>query len=122
MSCVVRVRNQESTDQLLIPNKAVVEEMGEYFVYVAKDTEMTNGSDAAKGNRGLFAFQKKVQLGVTIGPNVIIQGGINSGDRIVAEGIQSLHNGSRIAPSGERPAVQTEKDSGAKKNNPQGTQ
>ncbi len=122
MSCVVRVRNQESTDQLIIPNKAVVEEMGEYFVYVAKDTSMTNGTDASKKDDGLFAFQKKVQLGVTIGPNVIIQDGINSGEKIVAEGIQSLHNGSRIAPSGERPAAQTGKDSGTKKNNPQGTQ
>ena len=38
MSCVVRVHNQESTPQLVIPSKAVVEQMGEYFVFVAKDT------------------------------------------------------------------------------------
>ncbi len=43
MSCVVRVKNQDSVQQMVIPNKAVVEEMGEYFVYVAKDTVMNSG-------------------------------------------------------------------------------
>ena len=47
MSCVVRVHNQDPTPQLVIPNKAVVEEMGEYFVYVAKDSTMENTSNTA---------------------------------------------------------------------------
>ena len=108
MSCVVRVHNQDPAPQLLIPNKAVVEEMGEYFVYVAKDTVMAGSADttrersAAGGKGGSFAFQKKVQLGATIGPNVIVKNGITGGDRIVADGVQSLHNGSQIAPSGDR--------------------
>ena len=38
MSCVVRVHNLETIPQMLIPTKAIVEQMGEYFVYVAKDT------------------------------------------------------------------------------------
>ena len=38
MSCVVRVHNQDPGPQLVIPNKAVVEEMGEYFVYAARDS------------------------------------------------------------------------------------
>ena len=48
-------------------------------------------------NHGLFAFQKKVQPGVTIGSNVIIKNGIKEGDKIVVDGVQSLHNGSQIA-------------------------
>ncbi len=38
MSCVVRVHNQDASPQMLIPNRAVLEQMGEYFVFVAKDT------------------------------------------------------------------------------------
>ena len=121
MSCVVRVQNQDSTAQLVIPNKAVVEEMGEYFVYVAKDSMMNTGdkagdSPAAKGDPRLFAFQKKVQLGAILGPNVIIKSGINEGDNIVADGIQSLHNGSSIMPSGDRSSAQVGKGTGSKQN------
>ena len=121
MSCVVRVQNQDSTAQLVIPNKAVVEEMGEYFVYVAKDSVMNTGdkakdSPAAKGDPRLFAFQKKVQLGAILGPNVIIKNGINEGDNIIADGIQSLHNGSSIMPSGDRSSAQTGKGNGSRVN------
>ena len=121
MSCVVRVHNQESTAQLVIPNKSVVEEMGEYFVYLAKDSVMNTDDKSgeqspAKGNLRLIAIQKKVQLGAVLGPNVIIKDGIKEGDNIVADGIQSLHNGSPITPSGDRSFGQTGKGSGNKKN------
>jgi len=50
MSCVVRVHNLETTPQILIPGKAIVEQMGEYFVYLAKDTVAGDGKDnAGKG-------------------------------------------------------------------------
>ena len=42
MSCVVRVHNQEATPQLVIPGKAVVEQMGEYFVFIVRDTFINN--------------------------------------------------------------------------------
>ncbi|MGN8069550.1 efflux RND transporter periplasmic adaptor subunit [Mucilaginibacter sp. 22184] len=100
MSCVVRVHNQEKGPQLLVPGKAVVEQMGEYFVYTAKDSLMNNpkaGADSAKQKiKKLVAVQKKVQVGQTIGPNMIIKSGINNGDRIVVDGVQLLHDGSRI--------------------------
>lgn len=104
MSCVVRVHNQETTPQLLIPNKAVVEQMGEYFVFVDKDTLITPATDtsAKKENKpeekipGHVAIEKKVQLGQIIGPNVIIKNGIAEGERIITDGVQLLHDGSRI--------------------------
>lgn len=100
MSCVVRVHNQEKGPQILVPGKAVVEQMGEYFVYTAKDSLMNNpkaGADSAKQKiKKLVAVQKKVQVGQTIGPNMIIKSGINSGERIVVDGVQLLHDGSRI--------------------------
>jgi len=111
MSCVVRVRNTNTTPQLVVPSRAVVEEMGEYFVYVARDTSMRGGRGPAKDEQsrkddpGLFAFQRKVQLGATIGPNVIIQSGISEGERIVTDGVQSLHNGSAIATQDDHSAA-----------------
>ena len=100
MSCVVRVHNQDTQPQLLVPNKAVVEQMGEYFVYVAKDTLVNDpkaGADSAKKQKKqLRVSEKKVQIGQTIGPNVVLKSGINAGDRIVTDGVQTLHDGSQI--------------------------
>jgi len=116
MSCIVRVHNQEQTPQILIPSKALVEQMGEYFVFVAKDTvlesadstqkkgsdETNKGSGETKKGPGLFAFQKKVITGQTVGANVIIKSGINEGDRVVVDGVQSLHDGSRISTGSKK--------------------
>jgi membrane fusion protein (multidrug efflux system) len=47
----------------------------------------------------MMAFQKKVKLGQTIAPNVIIESGLKEGARIVVDGVQSLHSGSIIEVS-----------------------
>jgi len=103
MSGVVRVHNQDTKPQLVLPNKAVVEQMGEYFVFVAADTLVNNpkmGADSAKKQmKALLAHQKKVVTGQTIGPNVVIKSGINAGDRVIVDGLQSLHDGSKITTS-----------------------
>jgi len=106
MSCVVRVHNQDVGPQLVIPNKAIIEQMGEYFVYVAKDTVIKVSADslkkmdqkaAADANKPkLIAVQKKVKTGQVVGPDIVIKGGINAGDKIVVDGLQSLHDGARI--------------------------
>jgi membrane fusion protein (multidrug efflux system) len=95
-SCVLRVHNQESGPKLVVPGRAVVELMGEYFVYLVKDTLAPDPKDSTKTHPVQIALQKKVQLGRTIEPNVIIQKGINADDRIVVDGVQSLHTGSLI--------------------------
>jgi len=99
MSCVVRVHNQDTKPQLVLPSKAVVEQMGEYFVFIAKDSLMadhTPGADTTKKKKQLIALQKKVMTGQTVGPNVVIKTGIKAGDRIITDGVQSLHDGSPI--------------------------
>ncbi len=45
---------------------------------------------------GLMAHQKKVMVGQTIGSNVIIKSGIIAGDKVIVDGVQSLHDGSQI--------------------------
>ncbi len=78
MSCVLRVKNQDTSPQLLIPNRAVVEQMGEYFVYISKDTVMSaatkasNKEQPAEKGKGMIALQKKVHVGTTIGPDVMV--------------------------------------------------
>ncbi len=119
LSCVVREHNQDTSPQMLIPGKAVVEQMGEYFVFVAKDTMMARKSDTAQKKEAdtaqprltLRAFQKKVQVGQILGENQVIKSGIADGDRIVVDGVQAIHDGSEInasAPSGKSGAKKSE--------------
>ncbi|HTJ12045.1 MAG TPA: efflux RND transporter periplasmic adaptor subunit [Dinghuibacter sp.] len=100
MSGVVRVHNQELTPKMVVPAKAVVEQMGEYFLYVAKDTVYhAAGQDTTKAKSDtarLRAIQVKVILGQTIGPNVIVESGIKEGDKIIVDGVQSVHDGSPV--------------------------
>jgi len=91
MSCVLRVHNLEPGPQVTIPGKAVVEQMGEYFVFVAKDSATH-----------LSAVQVKVELGKTIGANVLVTKGLKEGDRIVVDGVQALHDGSAITTANKR--------------------
>jgi len=103
----------------------VVEQMGEYFVFVAKDTVLAStdttkaNTDTAAATPKLRAFEQKIQLGQTIGPNVIVKGGINAGDQIIVDGIQTLHDGSPVAVSKKHPAQNSNGSDSTKQNNPQ---
>jgi membrane fusion protein, multidrug efflux system len=110
MSTVVRVHNQDPSPQIVVPGRAVVEQMGEYFLFIAKDTVMQRSGADTSARKGadtvetpkLRAFQKKVQLGQTIGPNVVIKSGINVGDHVIVDGVQAIHEGSPISVGPER--------------------
>ena len=101
MSCTVRVRNNDTSKQLMIPSKAIVEQMGEYFVYVAKDTvllapEVKDGKAEQPKGPSLAALQRKVLLGQTVADRVIVKSGVKEGDKVIVDGVQKLHPGSLI--------------------------
>ena len=106
MSCTVRLRNDDTTRQVIIPSKAIVEQMGEYFVYIAKDTVMPAAETAGKNKEeqpkgpSLVALQRKVTLGQTIADRVVVKSGVQSGDRVIVDGVQKLHIGSQIVIGG----------------------
>ncbi|PSL46804.1 membrane fusion protein (multidrug efflux system) [Chitinophaga niastensis] len=81
MSCVLQVLNEQSGDRLIIPYKAITEQMGEYFVFVAKDS---------------VAAQQKVHLGPKLKDRIVIMDGIQAGDKIIVEGFQRLRDGGKI--------------------------
>jgi membrane fusion protein (multidrug efflux system) len=82
MNGPLRVKNNASTQALLIPYKAVTEQLGEFFVYVPNDSNKVS--------------QRKIITGKQIGKNVIVKSGLNDGDRVVVEGVQNLREGAAI--------------------------
>lgn len=78
MSCNVKVLNENTGNHLVIPYKAVSEQMGESYVYTVK---------------GNVAKQAKLDLGARVGENVIVNSGLSQTDTVVTDGIQKLREG-----------------------------
>ena len=80
MSATVRVL-ATSQQAVVIPFKAVTEQLGEFFVYIADSSKVT---------------QRKVVLGQQVGRNIVVREGLKSGETIVTEGVQNLREGAAI--------------------------
>jgi membrane fusion protein (multidrug efflux system) len=89
MDCKVKVLNGNSGSQVVIPFKAVIEQMSEYFVYTIKN-------DTAR--------QVKIIPDLNLGEYIAVKAGVKPGDEIVLEGIQKIHNGSVVVISGKSSA------------------
>jgi len=81
LTCNVRVLNNSIENSILIPYKAVTEQMGEYFVFVIEGNKVS---------------QRNVVLGRIINDNVIVDSGLKAGEQIVIQGMQKLRDNSPI--------------------------
>ena len=81
LTCNVRVLNTSSSGSIIIPYKAVVVQMGEYFVFVVHHNKVS---------------QEKIEVGRTINDRIIVTNGLKPGDEIVTEGVQKLRDNSPI--------------------------
>jgi RND family efflux transporter MFP subunit len=82
MSAVIKVLNTQSGERLVVPFKAIVEQMGENFVYVATDSST--------------AQQREVKLGPRLKDQIVLMNGVKNGEKIVTEGVQKLRDGAKI--------------------------
>lgn len=94
LTCNVRVLNTTQANSIIIPFKAVIEQMGEYFVYVIKNGKVS---------------QQRINIGMNIFGNVIVKDGLNVGDLIVTEGVQKLKDNSPVViiPAGSKSTPKT---------------
>lgn len=89
MSTTVRVLNAGTGKSILIPHKALIEQLGEYYVYVVGDSSK--------------ALQRKVVPGKQMGTNIIIRSGLEEGEKVVVQGVQNLREG--VIVSAAKPAA-----------------
>jgi membrane fusion protein (multidrug efflux system) len=82
MSGTLRVLSASADKSVLVPYKAINEQLGEFFVYVVDSSKVT---------------QRKVMLGKQIGTEVIINSGLKEGETVVTEGVQNLREGSAVS-------------------------
>ncbi len=81
MSVVLRVRNSDIGDQLVIPEKAITEQMGEYYAYKIQ---------------GDSVVQQKITLGSKAEGKIVVREGLKESDKIVVEGTQKLRPNAKI--------------------------
>ncbi|WP_442588217.1 efflux RND transporter periplasmic adaptor subunit [Pedobacter sp. AW31-3R] len=97
MTVNLKALNKAANDQLVIPYKAVAEQLGEFNVYVV--------GDSAK------ATPRIVKLGKQFDQNVVISDGLKQGDVIVVEGVQNVRPGAVVKAAsaeeanGQQPAA-----------------
>ena len=87
MSANLKVLNSSGAETILIPYRAVVEQMAEYFVFVVNADTVT---------------QKKIFIGQQIRDMVVVKSGLEENETIVLDGVQKLRNGAKVkvaAPS-----------------------
>jgi len=83
MNVNVRIKNNSAdSSMLMIPYRAVIEQMGEYFVFVVNDSSR--------------AIQQKLSLGPRINDKVVVRQGLNEGDKIITEGFQRLRDSAKV--------------------------
>jgi membrane fusion protein (multidrug efflux system) len=99
MNGVIKVATQATAGATKIPYKAVVEQLGDFNVYVVGDSNKVS--------------LQKVQLGAQVAKEVIINSGLKPGDRIVVEGQQNIRaEGTKVT---DAPPKQHAPAGGAKK-------
>jgi membrane fusion protein, multidrug efflux system len=82
MSTTVRVLNNGTEKSVVVPYKAISEQLGEYIAYVVGDSNKVS--------------QRKLLLGKQVGVNIIVKDGLKEGEKIVVQGVQNLREGAVI--------------------------
>ncbi len=74
----IKVKNNGGGQDILIPYKAVTEQMGEYFVFVTIPNNKVT--------------QRKIGLGPRIYDKIVVLNGLEAGEQIVTDGVQKLRD------------------------------
>jgi len=81
MSANLQIMHKSAPNTIIIPYRATIEQMAEYFVFVI------NADTVA---------QRKVQLGARIRDQVVVSSGLKDNELIVLDGVQKLREGSKV--------------------------
>lgn len=95
MNTTVRLMSKSAQQQVVIPYKAVTEQLGQSSVYIVTDSST--------------AQQRTVVLGPKVADKVVVNSGLAAGETIITDGIINVRNGAKITtqqPQAQAPAKQ----------------
>lgn len=82
MSGVLKIKQQFAEKQLVIPYKAITEQLGQTSVFVLADSNRVE--------------QRVIKLGIKSGEKAVVKEGLQLGDQVVSEGMINLRHGSVV--------------------------
>ncbi|MGO1245375.1 MAG: efflux RND transporter periplasmic adaptor subunit [Sphingobacterium sp.] len=88
MNLTMMVKSTSSTEQLVIPFKAVQDQLGVYNAYVVSDSSTVT--------------QRAVELGLKLDELVVVESGLEEGEKIVVDGIMKVRTGAKIVENNEQ--------------------
>lgn len=97
MNVNLQVLNKAAGNQLVIPYKAVTEQLGEFNVFVVGDSSK--------------AAPRVIKVGTQVDQNIVVKSGLKKGEVIVVDGVQNVrpgavvHAGSAAEANGQQPAA-----------------
>ncbi|UPZ34882.1 efflux RND transporter periplasmic adaptor subunit [Sphingobacterium sp. PCS056] len=83
MNLSLNVKTNSATEEVIIPYKAIQDQLGVFNVYVVGDSSK--------------AEQRKVELGIKLGDKVVVKSGLKVGEKIVVDGIMNVQTGVKVA-------------------------
>lgn len=95
MNVTMNVKSTSTVEQMIIPFKAVQDQLGVYNVYVVNDSSK--------------AEQRPVELGLKIGDKVVVNKGLNVGEKIVVDGIMNVKTGAKLVENAAPAAAAPQK-------------
>jgi len=85
MNLTLQVKSTSTSEQLVIPYKAVQDQLGVYNVYVVTDSST--------------AEHRQVKLGLQVDDKIVVKEGVKAGEKIVVDGIMNIQPGVKVAES-----------------------
>ncbi|RZK78064.1 MAG: efflux RND transporter periplasmic adaptor subunit [Pedobacter sp.] len=82
MNCTLDVRKNSEGEVLVIPYKAVAEQLGEFTVFVVGDSSKVD--------------QRNITLGTKLNSDIVVSKGLKEGEVIVVDGVQNVKNGAVV--------------------------
>jgi len=82
MATTVHVRTQTESKELVIPYRAIMEQLGQTSVYVLTDSNTVE--------------QRAIRLGLKVGDRVVVNEGLSSGEQVVTDGTINLRPGAKV--------------------------
>jgi membrane fusion protein (multidrug efflux system) len=91
MNCTVKVLNKSVDKKIVIPFKAVAEQLGEFTVFVVGDSSKVD--------------QRAVKTGIKLGDRIVVIDGLKQGEVFVTDGVQNVRHGSIITTASTQAAT-----------------
>src|SRR5690606_30181754 len=88
MNLTMNVKSTSSEEKLVIPFKAVQDQLGVYNTFVVNDSSIVAG--------------RPVELGLKLDDLVVVESGLEAGERIVVDGIMNVRTGSQVVENKEQ--------------------